>query len=192
MTLQAQQEAVVTLPGFHVAFGAPSAPSAPISLPIPLVGQRGSFWCWAACAEMVDRWRKGGAQAASQCSLASSHVASNCCDEMPPSDQCDRGLSADGITQVWHELGYANATENGSIDLTEVDSELGAQRPVQIGLTGATGGRVVLIVGVNAGATQYTVNDPLPLNTGSATQASAARVQAGLGQGAWTHTWTSI
>lgn len=194
MTLAATQEIAVTVPMPAIAFGSAVAAvvPTPVSLPIPLVGQHGSFWCWAACAEMVDRWRKGLAHATSQCGLASTHVTPNCCGHTPPSNQRDRGLSAAGITEVWHQLGYANASATGNIGLSGIDTELQARRPVQIGLTGAAGGHVVLVVGVNAGATQYTIHDPLPLNTGSVTLASSAHVTSGLGQGKWTDTWISI
>lgn len=173
---------------FGQAFG--GAPSA-VSLPIPLIGQIGSLWCWAACAQMVDHWRKGVASV-TQCALASIHVTPDCCGHTPPSSACDRGLTANGITTVWKALGSATATQRGQLALSGLDAELAAQRPVQLGLTSPLGGHVVLVVGVNGDASQYTVHDPLPLGHGSITRATPAELVAGLGQGNWTHSWTNL
>lgn len=163
-----------------------------VNLPIPLIGQIGSWWCWAACAQMVDCWRKGAAAGTTQCALASDHVTPHCCGHTPPSPQCDRGLTASAITAVWQRLGSVAATQDGQLSLARLDAELAARRPVQLGLTSTLGGHVVLVVGVNPSAGQYTVHDPLPLGQGSITLATADQLNAGLGQGNWTHSWTNL
>lgn len=167
------------------------APSV-VNLPIPLIGQIGNQWCWAACAQMVDYWRKGAAASISQCRLASDYVAPDCCSRSPPSPHCDRPLTASGITAVWRRLGSIAASEGGQLSMTLVHAELAAHRPVQLGLTSPQGGHVVLVVGANPDADQYTVHDPLPREHGSITLATSAQLNAGLGQGDWTHSWTNI
>ena len=161
-------------------------------LPIPLIGQKGLNWCWAACAQMVAS-AKFGAAAPSQCMMASRIKQLSCCASAQPPAPCDQPLPASRITRLWIDLGFAAAQMvAGKLEPDVVMRELLDGRPVQVGLTTPRSGHVVLVAGVDASGQQYTVLDPAPVGAGTHTLTTAANLRSGLGQGTWSVSWNGI
>lgn len=171
----------------------PAAPAAPIAfgaaIGIPLRAQRASYWCWAACTEMVGCGVTPQI-AVQQCSLASNHVpgaSAGCCQALNSS--CNRGLSAAAILGVIQGTVASNATQHGPLSKSALDGELVSGRPVEVGwLWNVGGGHVVLVVDVKSsedGNDIYTVLDPWPVNKGATTTLRFAGIQTAQSQGVW-------
>lgn len=161
------------------------------SLPIPLIAQHGRNWCWAACAEMIERFRNP-IDAQAQCTIVSIHTQGACCGQIPPSDACDRTAGAELISRIWHALGHSAQAHPGPIPLRDLNGQLSASRAVQVGCRGFGGGHVVLVVGVDTARNLYEINDPSPQATGAKRRVTGSYLRDGMGMGRWTNTWTNL
>lgn len=190
MPLRARTAAVVPRPGMAKAAWIKQL-EAGASVPIALIPQQGENWCWAACAEMVDRARNAS-KATTQCALATQYLrAPLCCGTLPPRSDCDKALGLSNVQTVWAGLGYGGE-RSGVVRLSVVADELRENRPVQLCVGDGRLRHLVLIVGVNHDSTQYTLLDPLPRNSGATVYLSAPQLLAGWGLGPWSDTWIGI
>lgn len=168
-------------------FGASS-----LVLNLPLEGQRGENWCWAACASMVCDYHSGSKGNLAQCALASAKTSEECCSSVGISQACDVPATQSEITSIWAKLNYRVATVNDSLNKQEVADELRDGRPIQAGLHFGFAGHVVLVGGFRANPDQYFVVDPAPVGVGSMSWITPEFLKKGLGMGNWICSWTGL
>lgn len=168
-------------------FGASS-----FALNLPLEGQRGQNWCWAACASMVCDYHSGSRGNLPQCALASAKTSQKCCLGSGISQACDVPATQSEITDIWANLSYRVAAINSSLDEQQVVDELRDGRPVQAGLHFGFAGHVVLVGGFRPSPGQYFIVDPAPVGVGSVSWITPDFLKRGLGMGSWICSWTGL
>ncbi len=130
-----------------------------IVLGVDFVRQTQSQWCWAACTQMVASYLK--VPDLKQCELANFlHNQTTCCVTGSSTD-CDQPCQFEGIGLVYDQVGIDSISERKIIYPQQLQQELTARRPIEVGwLWNGGGGHVVLIVGMNANG-MYQLLDPM-------------------------------
>lgn len=178
MAIRAQQMVPIPLkPSFQPGLAPPGAPS------IPYVAQSETNWCWAACGEMIMRPR---AINETQCTLASSQFALQCCPSPGAPSGCNKGCWPD---QSYPNANLATRRVPSPLSQAAVSSELAAGRPVQVCYqwTGSRSTHVALIVDEYPNG-DFEVFDPWPSYGRGRRQFSQIRNAYGLG--AWIQSFT--
>jgi hypothetical protein len=169
------------------------------TLNVPQIMQEQSNWCWAACAVMVFQYYgiNAGTQ---QCDLANYLSGQTyCCTPatFPPTDPCNQPCPVspiDNISGVYSHYGVTCARATGPITFSAIQSEIGANRPIELFFAWNTGGgHVVLVVGwgSDANGDYVRVNDP-NAGSGGVTYAQLLAYTTGSAFGSWNFTWTGI
>ena len=77
-------------------------------LNVPLIKQEQTWWCWAACAQMVMRYY--GNDLAAQCDFANwAFGQTNCCSTGDSVD-CNKGLARSRVKEVFGHWGIESNT----------------------------------------------------------------------------------
>jgi len=154
---------------------------------VPQIPQAQPEWCWAACAQMVLQFY---GQTVQQCELASKLFGQACCDD-PGSLLCNDPAQVPDIAGVYRQWGRNAVLVQGQVSFETLQSEINANRPVEIGFAWNNGGgHQVLVCGWNIDSTgpYLLVNDP---EWGSGA-VYYVNLQAAYGWGSWQWTWQSI
>ena len=168
-------------------------PLAGAELPVTRVPQRCLNWCWAACAEMVLRYKK---VTSTQCEIATRALrTASCCPDGLQSG-CNVMIpvntpvgSTPDIAGVYRLFNVSATYRRQPLVPNEIASEIAALRPVQAYLArGGSRGHVVLIIGFqpsgDADDPWVLVIDPEPTATKQG-KVRYSELHAGLGSGLW-------
>ena len=111
-------------------------------LPLLLVQQEWTNWCWAACIALVNAHRTGltAQPIAAQCGVASQALAAKCCATPAP---CDVGLDDDGIGTSLGRLTTPNL-----ISPDELKNQVNDDKLVGVGIRWPSGGHMLVVYGV--------------------------------------------
>jgi hypothetical protein len=156
--------------------------------PVPQIPQAQSNWCWAACAQMVLRFY--GNDTVQQLDIASRFFGPESCAD-PGSDLCNSAAQVDYLALVYSQWGRKVAYTPDKVSFDILQSEINANRPVEIGFQGDDGnGHQVLVCGYNFDSTgpYLLVNDPL-WGSGAVYYDN---IVVAYGQGSWQWTWQMI
>jgi hypothetical protein len=135
------------------------------SQPVAVRGQETSMWCWAASGEMCMEFLGSGD--IQQCEEANRQFSrSDCCNSPTPGD-CVQGGWPD-----FNSYGFnADRTSNAALTWAQVKEQIYCRKkPVAFSWhwSGGGGHMMVLVGYVTLEGTNYvTINDPLPVGTGS-------------------------
>ena len=126
---------------------------------VPQIAQAQPEWCWAACAQMVLQYY---GQSIQQCELASGLFGEPCCDDRD-SLLCNEPAQVTDLAGVYQKWGRNAAFIQGQVPFETLQSEIKANRPIEIGFSWSDGGgHQVLVCGWNIDSTgpYLLVNDP--------------------------------
>jgi hypothetical protein len=174
----------------------PIPPPAPVPLgkllPVPFLTQLPQQeWCWAACGAMVLQYY--GSTTVQQCTLANQQLGlTNCCVPPPVSSACDQPLDDPAITHLYPTNGMKRPHyHTTSIIEADLQNEINADRPVQLGWEMSGVGHTVLVVGwrPDPAGTIYRVHDPIRR---AFRELAYPWLQGAGGEGSWTVTWTKL
>ena len=163
----------------------PPGPGSGTTLPVPYFPQVVNSWCWAACASMVLGYYK---QNVNQCSVAEFLLKVSCC---PDPDLCDAPCAPSDVLRIYQHYNLNAKAVQGSVSAMDLQNELAARRPIELGLGSSASGHLVIVFGfTTAGAnTSFQVHDPIALGTGPV---SYDELLNGMGRGSWLETWKNI
>ncbi len=147
----------------------------PKAIPIQAIHQQAGNWCWAACAEMLQKFRDPG-YALSQCDIAErwfrligANVPSAGCCQNPADTDCNRTLKNERRSMPLVVRPVGTLSEIPTPDPTKVANHVGQGRPVlcclfrttHAGLSpGTSPGSHFVIVVRTASPTFLTIIDP--------------------------------
>jgi hypothetical protein len=94
------------------------------------IWQEETAWCWAAAAEMVLRYYRGGD--VHQCELANEIFdRTDCClDPMP--DACNDGILVRDVRRLYNEWSVNATLQSRSVGFSTLRDEIEAERPVEV------------------------------------------------------------
>jgi hypothetical protein len=160
------------------------------------IPQEKSNWCWAAATDMVAEYYYRQTKEVKQCELASNLFGlSDCCKSDPSSSsgKCNQGCEVTDVSAVFETLKIEAQFRNRSLTLKELQLEIDAKRPVQVGFewTGG-GGHVVIVIGYgrDEAGDFLIVNDPLDKYQRAVV--SYVSLKNAYGKGRWAWTWIGI
>lgn len=120
-------------------------PRAGKGLGVPLIDQKQTNWCWAACADMVLAFRSN--PGITQCQLANSALQLNGVQCCPSNAVCNRGLKDKRITWLWNHCGIP-AYRSPGLNCNLLKYEIDNGRPVELGFAYSNNkGHVVIVHG---------------------------------------------
>ena len=138
----------------------------PIKLPVPMLYQEHSHWCWAACAQMVLNYRDFPY---SQCDIVNraKHLTDACAGagDFSWSNPANAGAIVQESARVIWELGVQAEALDFRVDLDQVAAQIQARRPTIVGwLVGETSEHAVVLIGLDQTTDDplVTLNDPWP------------------------------
>ena len=172
-------------------FQTPQIDGGTILLPVPWYPTPDGLqeWCWAACAQMMAYYFQN--TPTEQCTFANSVFPGLDCCNSP--DACNLEINLDQVTALFGSFGKTATYVEGQIGPDEIQAEIAASRPVQVGFQWSTGDHhLVVIAGVSQddrGLLVY-VNDPDPQFAYGWVYYSNLQIAYGLGS--WQWTWKSI
>jgi hypothetical protein len=158
-----------------------------VLLQVPWYPSAQDEWCWAACAQMLGYFFSN--QLTDQCEFANIGVPNkNCCGSPP---DCNTPVALTVVGQLFAELGKPATYWPNPIEFEQIQSEITAGRPVQIGFQWSNQqNHVAVIAGVSqdsVGPMVY-VNDPDPQYAYG--WVYFCNLQQAYGLGSWQWTWT--
>ncbi|OGX85080.1 hypothetical protein BEN47_15290 [Hymenobacter lapidarius] len=159
------------------------------ALNVPMIMQEQSNWCWAACADMLLYYY--GNPGVTQCQLANWAFGQTACCQIPSSTICNQPLPDARISQLLTAYGLRSSYSTRAEGFGTLVLEIGAGRPVEVGLAWRSGGgHVVLVVDAIglSGRQVVRVNDPAVGSGGM----NYSDLQTAYGQGVWDATWVGI
>jgi Papain-like cysteine protease AvrRpt2 len=160
-----------------------------VLLQIPWYPSAQEEWCWAACAQMLAYYFQNALT--DQCTFAKLLFPGTDCCGAPAA--CDQPIDLSNVTALFPSFGKSATFLSAPIEFGDIQSEIAAGRPVQVGYQWSTqGNHVAVIAGVsedNIGPLVY-VNDPDPQFANGWVYYSNLKLAYGLGT--WQWTWTSI
>jgi Papain-like cysteine protease AvrRpt2 len=163
--------------------GAPGPATNPLT--VSYSPQQQNNWCWAACAEMAFH-HAGVNTTVSQCDMATAQFGGSCCSA-PASAACDQGNWPE---YTYTHYGFGHTKQPTAISFASVQTEINANRPVQVYYAWNGGGaHVALIVGYYANG-DVEVYDPWqPYGPG---RRAFSYVQTAYNLGTWSITYTNL
>lgn len=154
-----------------------------LRLPVVFSSQAQSFWCWAACCEMIFRFLD--TNQLEQCDLAAAEFAHPCCAQ-PSSSACNRPLWPEAIYNRYN-LPFVKRLE--SLTFQELKAEIDNNRPVEAYIQwSGSGAHVILLTGYYDNE-DVDVMDPL---TDGIVRKSFQAVKTADGMGQWTMTYQNL
>lgn len=168
---------------------ATGGPSGAGPLPVPLIEQEQTQWCWAACAEMVLRYLGNGGVA--QCDFANFLFGESSCCTTPDSSTCNSPCEIDDVSLVYGNWRIQSSLAGTALTFDVLEQEVAALRPVEVGyIWNGGGGHLALVVqtATSDGQPLVVVNDP---KFGSHI-VQYSELLAAYGLGIWALSWTGI
>lgn len=156
--------------------------------PLPQVSQRAEEWCWAACIQMVLNRLGVNVQ---QCDIVNKVLNQAICCDTPEAEACNQPVGPGDIVSTYQKCGHQAQQITQPVSFEELQSEILAGRPVEVGMAWAgIGGHVAMIQGATIGpqGPLLLVNDP-KYGSGSVYYVNLLRAY---GLGTWQWTWVSI
>jgi hypothetical protein len=157
-----------------------------VTLPVPWYPSAQLEWCWAACAQMLAYFFQN--QLTDQCNFANLLFPGQDCCAAPAA--CDQPVDLSAVTKLFPAFGKSADFQPNPIEFEDIQTEITAGRPVQVGYQWSTqGNHVAVIAGVsedNVGPLVY-VNDPDPQFGNGWVYFSNLKVA--YGHGTWQWTW---
>jgi len=181
----------------------PQPPAAPPGVQtivdIPHRAQEGIQWCWAACVQMVLEFYN---KQKSQCGIVKEMLKLEGEDHECGPDFQSRGESCAFVDMAptWRACGIEHVDpDTGHLDMPQIKSEIGANRPIQVGIVWrapAIGGHSVLIKGwAPTSPETLLIDDPLrdmdPVLDKSG-RATHQELLTAFGHGDWQLTWKNL
>lgn len=162
------------------------------SLLIPLIPQKQPQWCWAACIQMVLKYFDSSTTI-DQCDLSNWLFGVQGCCSLPSASLCNRPCLISDVSRVYGQYSISSTLSNGIISISALQSEINADRPVEIALAWlGGGGHLVLVVGWEPGGTEgplLKINDP---SKGQIISTYYSDLLNAFGFGTWVRTWTEL
>jgi hypothetical protein len=161
-------------------------------LKIPLVRQKLSLWCWAACAEMVLRYY---GEKVDKCEVANWLLKrENCCVPNGINRACNRECDEADVCRIYNNWRiHCSSPIDASVPFTTLQDELCANRPVQAGFgqAGAALGHLLLVTGwyISDSEQWVVINDPLAYGTNNRRYSQLLYDDY---YGSWCATWTGL
>ena len=159
----------------------------PALLAVPEYGQRAEEWCWAACVQMILAYY--GVKV-DQCDIVNRRFNSTVCCQDPEDPSCNAPLSVVDVAMAYRDWNKS-AVCIQSTDITLIENEISAGRPLQVGLVWNDGSaHAAVVCGASEGefGPILQVNDP-KYGAGSVYQQN---LELAYGGGSWQYTWYSI
>lgn len=159
-------------------------------LGVPVLGQKQTQWCWAACKQMVFRF-SDSVSTTEQCELANAAFELMGCCNSPTSSLCNKPLSILRISGEWQRWGYRSSYRAESLEFASIKFEIDHGRPIECGLKWHLGGgHAVLIIGYidDPISPDVIVNDPWELQK----TIKYSELVTAYGRGQWSWAWTDI
>jgi hypothetical protein len=161
------------------------------ALPVPMLKQEQTLWCWAACVQMILRYDQPHSTV-TQCMLANTAFGNRSCCSSPQSSLCNRTLPIASVTPQWASNGYNSAHVRAPLQWSALLNEMYNKRPVECALIwNDGGGHAVLIVGVEEDSAMgqwVTVHDPWELKK----NVLYSDLLNAYGRGVWRDSWAQI
>jgi hypothetical protein len=140
-----------------------AATAAATQLPVPIIGQSQSNWCWAATGKMVMQYLGGGV---SQCQQANDALFTSGCCQNPAS--CNQPSYPHWST---YNFSVSKTPFGAALTFGQLKAEIDANRPVAFEWRWiGGGGHIMVATGAfwdNYGSPYVIVNDPSPVGYGS-------------------------
>jgi hypothetical protein len=117
-------------------------------LKIPFIEQRGDYTCWAACYEMVDKWRNQARNGCEYIDLQTGDCKEKC---FRLAAKCDKARPVASVMSDWWKLGYKGTLEYpNNLSENEIRSSIKKKKPVQafIKFRDKPIGHYILILGI--------------------------------------------
>jgi hypothetical protein len=151
------------------------------------IGQEHPNWCWAACIDVVVRFRTN--PGLNQCDVAGSALGQACCG-FGAASPCDVGQDTSQITSHFKTFGVP-ATEDVRLNALALTAELTAGRLVGVHINWKSGGRghMLIVYGCAAG-NMFHVYDPLGPETETITISDLNNYMDGAGT--WDLSWRNL
>lgn len=173
--------------GRTIRFAAP--PLGAKTLNVPQINQEQTQWCWAGCADMVLHYY--GNQGIRQCDLANFLFGLSGCCSSPSSTLCNQPSPVPDISRVYSNYGIRSTHSAGTVTFATLQSEINADRPVEVAYAwSGGGGHAAIVRGWDRNSTGpfLRVNDPAYGSGG----VYYSDLLTAYGQGTWFYTWTGI
>ncbi|KIC41354.1 hypothetical protein RA28_20985 [Ruegeria sp. ANG-S4] len=154
-------------------------------LPIDFIFQTQSFWCWAACMQMVM------GTPIQQCSLANEafSISDDSCCEDGSTAQCNKPLRVILISSEWAKYSFNAEYFGEPFSKEKIKSTIDSGKPIEFGVKWRPiGGHAMLITGYTEnsdGSFSLTVLDPLQ----GVIVDTYERVLEAFGKGEWKWSW---
>lgn len=161
----------------------------PTTVPVPMIYQAATNWCWAACVVMVARRYR--IDRAKQCETARWLFGVPECCQPPLRSACNRGCMDSVVQRVYGHWSIGCTLTRGPLSFAAIEDELRRGRPIQVGFAWARGTGHVIIVhgcGRDASGEYVLVNDP----SNGQGRLSYAELLAARRAGRWDCTWTGL
>jgi hypothetical protein len=146
-----------------------------------------SEWCWAACGQMLGSYFES--QVIEQCTFATAALSGpDCCNDR---GGCNAPIPMGDMSKVFNVIGKTSSLVPSDISFAEMEAEMMAKRPVQVGFKwGDGGGHVALVCGTSLQGDdqQVYVNDPIY----GCGWIEWSNLQGAYGLGSWQWTWKQI
>lgn len=156
-------------------------------LPVPYFKQEQDLWCWAGCCEMIFH-HAGKNSHLTQCAMASAQFRTSCC-AAPGSAACNR---ANWPHYVYRRYNFGHTQVNRALTFAEVQTEINADRPVEVYYAWTQGGaHVALIIGYLTNG-DVVVHDPWGPWGYTSRQFPLSYVQNAYNQGSWGMTYKDL
>ena len=161
---------------------------------VPQIKQEQLNWCWAACAEMVQRYYDG--TATQQCEFANELFCQTECCSKPSSSCCNKPCRKEDVSKLYSSKQIYSKFIKGIVPFSKLQSEINADRPIEVayswGDRGETGHLVIVRGWRIDGKNEFVyVNDPDD-SLGENRIVTYSELRAAYGKGAWIYTWIEI
>lgn len=161
-------------------------------VPVKGVRQQQTYWCWAACAEMI--LNKFSIEK-NQCEIVSRTLGiDECCEDGSTAD-CNQPLKISRVTELYEAYGINVTYRDGDLSMDEIVEHVSANHVLKVGLVWwdpPFSGHAVIINGYDLADDD---DEPLvlfvdPNRSVEAGSTPLRLLQSGWGAGVWRHTWS--
>lgn len=159
-------------------------------LPVHLISQKESNWCWAACAKMVMSYY--GETSVKQCDLANWLFQRSDCGDASSSPNCNRTCRVGDVSKVYTNWNIHSILSRHPVSPSELQGEINLGQPVEVAFiwNGGLHGHVVLVTGWYPEPQEiwFKVLDPGE----GVKKISYSYLLTAYGKGSWDYTWTGL
>jgi hypothetical protein len=120
-------------------------------LPVPLIAQETDFWCWAACAQMIMRYK---GRDVSQVDQASKRFGTDCGIDPTPLECLEPGWPD---FQAW---GFHAESTGPALTMEQIKDQIDANMPVAFAVLRQSGYHMRVAIGYDVSNETVLVHDP--------------------------------